>query len=92
MRTQMKERKSIWYYIKNYKFKSLLVQNFIFIITFITLPLVVTIYRNYLSFEEEMNLRMEESNVELLQKSATVIDNIIYDVLTIIDELPALPE
>ena len=92
MRTQTKERKSIWYYIKNYKFKSLLVQNFIFIITFVTLPLVITIYRNYMSFEDEMNLRMEESNVELLQKSATVIDNIIYDVLTIIDELPALPE
>ena len=92
MRTQTKERKSIWYYIKNYKFKSLLVQNFIFIITFVTLPLVITIYRNYMSFEDEMNLRMEESNVELLQKSATVIDNIIYDVLTIIDELPDLPE
>ncbi|MBO5197671.1 MAG: histidine kinase [Lachnospiraceae bacterium] len=92
MKIQKKVGKSIWYYIKNYKFKSLLIQNFLFIVTFATVPLITTIYRNYVSFEQEMNLRMEESNMELLLKSATVIDNIVSDVMTILEEMQDSPE
>lgn len=91
MRAESK-RKSIWYYIKNYKFKSILLQNFLFISAFVMLPLIATIYRNYMSFDGEMSLRMEESNKELLEKSATVVDNIVSNVFTIIEDLTGLPE
>ena len=80
-------KQSVWYYIKNYKFNSLLIKNFIYIIVFATIPLFMTVYVNYRNFNREMNRSMQESNMDLLIKSSTVIDNIVSDVLRISDEM-----
>lgn len=92
MKRQREAEKSIWYYIKNYKFRSILVRNFACVIVFATVPLLVTIYRNYINFSQEMNLRMEENNKDLLLKSTAVIDNILKDILAITENMPYLPE
>lgn len=81
------QKKSVWYYIKNYKFNSILIKNFMYIIVFVTLPLFATVYANYRNFNREMNVRMQESNMDLLIKSSTVIDNIVSDVLTVSEEM-----
>ncbi|MBO5197256.1 MAG: histidine kinase [Lachnospiraceae bacterium] len=89
---QKANRKNIWSYIKNYKFNSLLVQNFLCVVIFAALPLLLNMYNNYRNYGQEMNQRIEENNMDLLQKSSVVMDNMVSDVQKILVDLPKRTE
>ena len=88
----MKMGKSIWPYIKGYKFKSLLVRNFLYVFMLIALPLVLVLSLNYKKFSKVVNTQVIDMNEELLQKSAVVTDNIMQGVLDILDRMVQLDE
>ncbi len=80
----MKERNTVWPYIKGYKFNSLLFKNFAYVFVLVTLPLLLVLSLNYKKFNTVVNSRIMDMNEELLQKSAVVTDNIMEDVLDVL--------
>lgn len=73
-------KKSIWFYIKDYKFKSLLFKNLLSVICGVLLPLLIAVFFGYSRYNKEMNNRMSEMNQEILQRSVAVVDNIVQSV------------
>lgn len=88
----MKMGKTIWPYIKGYKFNSLLVRNFLYVFVLIALPLLLVLSLNYKKFSNVVNTQVIDMNEELLQKSAVVTDNIMQGVLDILDRMVQLDE
>ncbi len=86
----MKERKTIWPYIKGYKFNSLLFKNFAYVFMLVTLPLLLVLSLNYKKFNSVVNSRIMDMNEELLQKSAVVTDNIMDDILDVLFRMSRL--
>ncbi len=86
----MEDRKTAWSTIKNYKFNSLLVKNFIFVFVLVTLPLLLVLGINYNKYNREINTRVMDMNEELLEKNVVVTDNIMYDVLELLDTMAQL--
>lgn len=80
-------KKTVWKYIKNYKFESLLVRNAGVIILGVVLPLLFLISYNYKWYSAEMNRRMENMNEELLLRGAGIFDNVIENVLELSEQL-----
>ncbi len=74
-------KKSIWPYIKGYKFNSLLIKNFIYVLLLVTVPLLLVLNLNYTRFNSMANEQVMSMNEELLHKSAVVTDNVMMDVL-----------
>ena len=74
-------RKSIWPYIRGYKFNSLLIKNFIYVLLLVTVPLLLVLNLNYARFNSMANEQVMSMNEELLHKSAAVTDNVIMGVL-----------
>ena len=74
-------RKSIWNYVREYKFNGLFFKNFAYIIGVVILPMLLVVSMNYRNFNLEVNNHMMDMNQELLQKSAAVVDNIVEDLL-----------
>lgn len=81
--------KTAWHYIKKYKFGSLLLQNFCTILLLVVTPILLVVSVNYKKFTEEVNSRMMYMNAELLQKSAVVIDNVMYGVIELMEQMIA---
>ena len=77
----MDGQKSIWSYIKGYKFNSLLLKNFAYVFILVTVPLLIVLSLNYNKFNDVIDNRVMEMNEELLQQSSVVTDNIINDLL-----------
>jgi len=86
----METQKTVWPYIKGYKFNSLLFKNFAYVFVLVTLPLLLVLSINYNKVNNLVNNRVMEMNEELLQKSAVVTDNIIVGVLDTLDRLSQL--
>jgi len=86
----MEKQKTVWPYIKGYKFNSLLFKNFAYVFILVTLPLLLVLSINYNKVNNLVNNRVMEMNEELLQKSAVVTDNIIVGVLDTLDRLSQL--
>lgn len=82
-----KRKKSAWYYIKKYKFSSLLIKNFGFILAVVVVPILLVVSVNYRKFNKEVNNRMMYMNEELLQKSAVVIDNVMYSIIELMEQM-----
>ena len=80
-------KKNVRKYLKDYKFKSLLVKIFICVIVGILLPLLISISLNYHKYDREINRRMKEMNDEILQRSAVVIENLIDSFFKMVDKL-----
>lgn len=74
-------RKSIWPYIKGYKFNSLLIKNFIYILLLVAVPLLLVVNLNYTRFNSMANEQVMSMNEELLHKSAVVTDNVMISVM-----------
>lgn len=87
----MDGQRSIWPYIKGYKFNSLLVKNFIYVFVLVTLPLLLVLTLNYKKFDTVVNSRVLDMNEELLQKNAVVTDNIMVNLLGSLNQLSQLP-
>ena len=83
----MDGKKSVWSYIKGYKFNILLLKNFAFVFIMVTLPLLLVLSLNYNKFNELVNNRVMDMNKELLQKNAVVTDNIMAGLLDTLDRL-----
>ena len=83
----MERQKTAWYYIKGYKFNSLLFKNFIYVFVLVTLPLLLIIAINYKKFDNVVNNRVIDMNKSLLQKNAAVTDNIMLDLLDTLNEV-----
>lgn len=77
----MDGRKSVWAFIKGYKFNTLLLKNFAYVFILVTLPLLLVLSLNYNKFSEAINNRVMSMNEELLQQSAVVTDNIMVGLL-----------
>ncbi len=77
----MMTRKSIWPYIKGYKFNSLLIKNFIYVLLLVAVPLLLVLNLNYTRFNSMANEQIMSMNEELLHKSAVVTDNVMISVL-----------
>lgn len=88
----MENRKTVWPYIKGYKFNSLLVKNFLYVFLLVTLPLLLVLGLNYKTLNRVVDNRIMAMNRELLQKNATVTDNIMFGVLEVLDEMVQLPD
>ena len=88
----MEKRKTVWPYIKGYKFNSLLVKNFLYVFLLVTLPLLLVLSLNYNTLNSAVDNRIMAMNRELLQKNATVTDNVMFNILEVLDELTQLPE
>ena len=74
-------RKSIWPYIKGYKFNSLLIKNFIYVLLLVAVPLLLVVNLNYTRFNSMTNEQVISMNEELLHKNAAVTDNVIISVI-----------
>ena len=85
------EQKSVWPYIKGYKFNSLLFKNFAYVFILVTLPLLLVLGLNYKEFTGVINKRVMDMNGELLHKNAAVTDNIMVGILQTLDELCQMP-
>lgn len=88
----MEKQKTVWPYIKGYKFNSLLVRNFAYVFMLIALPLLLVLSLNYKKFDSVVNNQVVDMNEELLQKSAVVTDNIMIGVLSVLDRVAQLDE
>ena len=86
----MEKRKTVWPYIKGYKFNSLLAKNFLYVFLLVTIPLLLVLSLNYKTVNDAVDNRIMAMNSQLLQKNATVTDNIMVDVLECLDELVQL--
>lgn len=86
----MANHKSVWPYIKGYKFNSLLAKNFLYVFLLVTIPLLLVLSLNYKTFNRVVDNRVMEMNGELLQKSAVVTDNIMNNVLQTVDKIVQL--
>ncbi len=84
--------RSIWYYIRQYRFRSLLIRNWGFIMLAIIIPMITVMGFGYRKLEEEMNLRMMGMNRELLQKSAAVTDNVIESLSDFLENAASNPD
>ncbi|MBO5197747.1 MAG: histidine kinase [Lachnospiraceae bacterium] len=88
----MKNRKDIWTYLHDYKFNSLILRNFLFVVVFAAVPLLLVVHENYRSFQQETDQNMAESNLALLSKCSIVVDNMVSEVREISEGLLLLPE
>ncbi len=77
----MMTRKTIWPYIKGYKFNSLLIKNFIYVLLLVAVPLLLVLNLNYTRFNSMTNEQVMSMNEELLHKSAVVTDNVMISVI-----------
>ncbi|MBO7252650.1 MAG: histidine kinase [Oscillospiraceae bacterium] len=77
----MMGQKSVWSYIRGYRFNSLLAKNFAYVFVLVTIPLLLVLILNYNKFNDQVNRRVIDMNEELLQNSALVTDNIMSDLL-----------
>ncbi|NJD03739.1 MAG: hypothetical protein FIA99_14345 [Ruminiclostridium sp.] len=88
----MSDKQGIWYYIKNYRFNSLLIKNFLLILLLIILPIAITsliIYKNmYAVVEEEIST----ININSLNRVKDVTDAIFQDLDRIATEISIIPE
>ena len=73
----MSKQKSIWSYIKGYKFNSLLLKNFAYVFLLVTVPILLILTLNYARFNDVVNERVMDMNSQLLQQSAVVTDNMM---------------
>ncbi len=78
----MDGRKSVWSYIKGYKFNTLLLKNFAYVFILVTLPLLLVLSLNYKQFRQSISNQVMSMNEELLQQSAVVTDNIMVGLLS----------
>lgn len=77
----MDGKKSVWAFIKGYKFHTLLLKNFAYVFILVTLPLLLVLSLNYNKFSDAISNRVMSMNEELLQQSAVVTDNIMVGLL-----------
>ncbi len=84
-------RKSVWYFIRQYRFRSLLFRNFILIILVIIFPLLFVVRMGYSRLTNETNLRLMDMNRQLLQKSVAVTENIMEGIVNLLTEVSAHP-
>ena len=75
----MKGQKSVWAYIRGYRFNSLLAKNFAYVFVLVTVPLLLVLTLNYKRFNDEVNRRVMDMNADLLQSSALAADNIMME-------------
>lgn len=73
----MSKQKSIWSYIRGYKFNSLLLKNFAYVFLLVTVPILLILMLNYTRFNDVVNKRVMDMNAQLLQQSAVVTDNLV---------------
>lgn len=83
----MRKKATAWQYIKQYKFRSLLLRNFAFIIFMMILPLAIVIASGYGKLDNEVNERIMDMNEDLLRKNATVTDNVILDIQSLLNQI-----
>ncbi len=86
----MSGQRTVWPYIKGYKFNGLLLKNFAYVFVLVTVPLLLVLSLNYKRFNAEVNNRVMDMNEELLQKSVAVTDNTMTNVLDLRDKLARL--
>ena len=86
----MTTRKSIWPYIKGYKFNSLLIKNFIYVLLLVTVPLLLVLNLNYGRFNSMANEQVMSMNEELLHKNAVVTDNVMISVMDTLNRVSRL--
>lgn len=79
--------KNAWHYIKKYKYGSLLIKNYGYVLLVVVVPILMVVGINYSKFNQEVNKRMMYMNKELLQKSAVVIDNMMYSIIELMEQL-----
>ncbi len=77
----MDGKKSVWAFMKGYKFNTLLLKNFAYVFILVTLPLLLVLSLNYNKFSDAIGNRVMSMNEELLQQSAVVTDNIMVGLL-----------
>lgn len=83
----MDGQKSIWSYIKGYRFNTLLLKNFAYVFILVTVPLLLVLSLNYKKFNDVVNNRVMDMNKELLQQSAVVTDNVMVGLLDNLNEI-----
>lgn len=83
----MVTQKSIWSYIKGYRFNTLLLKNFAYVFILVTVPLLLVLSLNYKKFNDVVNNRVMDMNEELLQQSAVVTDNVMVGLLDSLSEI-----
>lgn len=86
----MEKQKSAWSYIKQYKFNSLLIKNFFYVLVLVALPLLLVLSLNYETFDDVVNSRMMNMNESLLQKNVAIADNAMTNVLNTLDMITQL--
>ncbi len=87
----MKEQKSLWHYIRQYKFGSLLVRNFGFIFLLVIAPMLFVSGYGYRQLSNTTNEHMASMNAELLEKSVAVTDNVMQDLSEQLSQVMVLP-
>ena len=86
----MDRQKTVWPYIKSYKFNSLWLKNFTYVFILVALPLLLVLSLNFKNFSEVVDNRVMGLNEELLQKNAVVTDSAVdglFDILDITTQL-----
>ena len=88
----MRDKQGIWYYVKNYRFNSLLIKNFLLILLLIILPIAVTgllVYNNMHTVVEE---EISTININSLNRVKDVTDAIFQDLDRMATEITIIPE
>ncbi len=88
----MEDQRSVWPYIKGYKFNKLLLKNTMIVFLLVTLPLLLVIGINYDKFTTVANGWIMDMNEELLHKNAVVTDNVMENFLDTLNKLSQLEE
>lgn len=73
----MDSRKSIWSYIKGYRFIALLLKNFMYVLILVAVPLLLLVAINYNKFSNVVNNRVMDMNEDLLLQSVAATDKVL---------------
>ena len=73
----MNNKKTLWQYIKDYKFNSLIIRYFIIITCIIILPFSIISYFNINNMKQIIRNEIETSNYSTVYRMRDVVDNIL---------------
>ena len=86
----MSKQKSIWSYIRGYKFNSLLLKNFAYVFLLVTVPILLILMLNYTRFNDVVHKPVRDMNAQLLQQSAVVTHNLVVSLQKDLDTITQL--
>lgn len=88
----MNKEKRLWYYIKNYKFNSIIIRNFFLIFVVAIIPITAMILSVYYIMNDAMNEEIEALSINALYNTRDVMNTVIRDIDLMATKISLEPE